>query len=66
MADTPEEARIREAMSEPERMRIDMNEAEQKSIHELIAADRYLDQKANQKKGGLGIVRYKIRPPGSA
>ena len=66
MADTPEEARIREAMSEPERMRVDMNEAEQKSIHELIAADRYLEEKAAKKKGGLGIARFKIRPPGSA
>jgi len=44
----------------------DSGSAEQHSLQDQIAADRYLASKAAAAKTGLGIKLLKISPPGTA
>jgi len=50
----------------PKRFKGDGNEAEQHSLPDQIAADRYLASKAaTRRKRGLGIILRKIVAPGA-
>lgn len=66
MGDTAEEADIRSSLIGLASVTIDGETTEARSIQEKILAAEYLDKNAAQKRGGLGIARMSIRPPGSA
>jgi hypothetical protein len=59
------EQTIRDAAASPVKASGDEGAVEQRSIDELIKADRHLANKAAQAGKGLGIKHFKLVPPGA-
>lgn len=56
---------IRQNAIGPKRAKADAVEAEQHSLPDQIAADRYLQSKQAARGKGLGIATKKLVPPGT-
>ncbi len=56
---------IQTAASQPKRGKEDGLEIEQRSIHEMIEADKYNKSKSALNKGTFGFKIFKIKPPGT-
>lgn len=65
MADTPEEAAIRESISSPKSVTVDGATTDARLTKDQIAADEYLEKKARSAASGIGIKMFKISPPGA-
>jgi hypothetical protein len=56
---------ILENAAGPRSATVSGNSAQQHSIPDQIAADRYAKTLASMKRGGPGFKRFKMRPPGA-
>lgn len=64
MADDADQ-KLRDNAAAPRRVRIDGNEAEQHSLKDQIAHDKYDRSKQALAKGKTGLRFFKLIPPGS-
>ncbi len=56
---------IREQAAEPAAMAGDTGSVKQRSVAELIEADRYLASKAAARSPRRGLILTRLRPPGA-
>jgi len=57
---------IQDVAANPKRVTVDGNTAEQRSVREVIEADRYLASKQASRSTGLGLKLVKLSPGGTA
>ena len=65
MADTPEEAEIREALKRPKSALIDGERAEAHSIRDKIAGAEFLEAQDAKKTPGIGVQLFRTKPSGA-
>ena len=64
MADELTSTEIITKANEPQRVNIDGNSVDQRSIDDIIKADRYAMTKKAQANRSLGVLFVNTRPPG--
>jgi len=65
MADTPEEAEIRDAITKPKSFLSDGHRAEALSIKDKIAGAEFLEGQDAKKTPGIGVQLFRTKPSGA-